>query len=111
MGFRVRACFDPAIWLPDFEEAYGTLIKRVFQEIPAERLTDASIGTFRISQEYLKTMRKNRLDSAIVQRPYQCEGGVAGYGKRVSRQMMEVLKGQLLTFLPEERIFLWEPLE
>jgi spore photoproduct lyase len=111
MGFHVRACFDPAIWLPDFEEVYGALIRRVFQEIPAEQLTDASIGTFRISQEYLKTMRKNRPGSAIVQRPYQCEGGVAGYGKGVSQRMMGFLKKQLLAFLPEERIFLWEPLE
>jgi spore photoproduct lyase len=111
MGFQVRACFDPAIWLPDFEAVYGALIRRVFQEIPAEQLTDASIGTFRISQEYLKTMRKNRPGSAIVQRPYQCEGGVAGYGKGVSQRMMGFLKKQLLAFLPEERIFLWEPLE
>jgi hypothetical protein len=56
-------------------------------------------------------MRKNRPGSVIVQRPYQCEGGVAGYGKDVSQRMMGFLKEQLLAFLPEERIFLWEPLE
>lgn len=109
MGFHVRACFDPAICVPDFEKEYGGLIDQVFGSIPAQGLYDASIGTFRISQEYLKTMRRNRSGSCIVQRPYINEGGVAGYGAKQSGQMMRFLKERLLQYLPEEKIFLWEP--
>lgn len=111
MGFHVRACFDPAILVPDFEEEYGRLIDQVFDKIPAQRLYDASIGTFRISQEYLKTMRRNRPGSCIVQRPYVNENGVAGYGAEISEGMMRFLKEKLLAYLPEEKLFLWEPFE
>lgn len=111
MGFRVRACFDPAIDVPDFEQEYGELIDQVFDKIPAGTLEDVSIGTFRISREYLKTMRKNRPGSWIVQRPYANGDGVAGYETGRSREMMRFLKDKLLEYLPKEKLFLWEPSE
>lgn len=111
MGFHVRACFDPAILVQDFEKEYGSLIDQVFDKIPAQRLYDASIGTFRISQEYLKTMRRNRPGSCIAQKPYINEGGVAGYGAERSGRMMRFLKEKLREYLPEEKLFLWEPSE
>lgn len=109
MGFSVRACFDPALDIPDFEEEYGGLIDAVFEIIPPERLYDASIGTFRISADYLKTMRKNRPGSLVVQQPYVNEGGIACYGAARSGEMMRFLKEKLLMYLPEEKLFLWEP--
>ncbi len=108
MGFHVRACFDPAILIPDFQEEYAGLIREVFEYLPPDRLYDASIGTFRISREYLKNMRRSRPGCCIVQYPYVSEGGVACYGEEKSREMMEFLKEELLKYLPEEKLFLWE---
>lgn len=108
LGFKIRACFDPAIWINDFEKVYGELIDRVFGEIAADDMYDVSIGTFRISRDYLKLMRANRPDSQIVHKPYVLEEGVAGYGCERRGEMMSFLRDRLLQYISEDRIFSWE---
>ena len=48
-------------------------------------------GTFRISQDYLKKMRKNEPDSAVVQFPYQNDGGVYHYPTALMEEMEQYL--------------------
>ena len=55
-GWKVRICFDPVIYIENFEKEYGELVKRTFNELVSENILDVSIGTFRISKEYLKRM-------------------------------------------------------
>ncbi len=105
-GFSVRLCFDPMIFHGGWKGSYSTLVDFIFSSISADILYDASIGVFRISAEYLKTMRKKRPDSAIVQYPYVTEEGVAHYGA-LSEEMVQYLQTLLLEYLPADKIFLW----
>ena len=105
-GFSVRLCFDPMIYHTNWKSSYQELISTIFSEIPASILFDASIGVFRISTEYLKNMRKKRPDCAIVQYPYITEQGVSHYGT-LSEEMVHYLQQLLLSYLPEEKIFIW----
>ena len=72
------------------------------------RLFDVSVGSFRVSQDYLKKMRKNAPDSAVVQFPYENDRGVYHYGDGLTREMEGFLVERLSQYLPEEKIFLWE---
>jgi len=105
-GFSVRLCFDPMIYHAGWRENYAGLIDDIFREISPDILYDVSIGVFRISTEYLKNMRKKRPDSAIVQYPYHTEQGVSHYGP-LSEEMVHYMQEQLLSRLPEEKIFVW----
>lgn len=105
-GFSVRLCFDPMILHAGWKENYAALVDYVFSTISGTMLYDVSIGVFRISNEYLKNMRKKRPDSAIVQYPYNTEQGVSHYGS-FSEIMVHYLKELLLAHLPEEKIFVW----
>ena len=105
-GFSVRLCFDPMIYHSNWKTSYKELISTIFSEIPASSLFDVSIGVFRISTEYLKNMRKKRPDCAIVQYPYITEQGVSHYGT-LSEEMVHYLEQLLLSYLPEEKIFIW----
>lgn len=105
-GFSVRLCFDPMIFHSGWKETYSTLVDLIFSTISADILYDVSIGVFRISADYLKNMRKNRPDSAIVQYPYITEKGVSHYGT-LSEEMVHYLQNLLLGYLPAEKIFLW----
>ena len=105
-GFSVRLCFDPMIYHNNWKSSYKELISTIFSEIPANFLFDVSIGVFRISTEYLKNMRKKRPDCAIVQYPYITEQGVSHYGT-LSEEMVHYLQQLLLSYLPEEKIFIW----
>lgn len=105
-GFSVRLCFDPMIYHSNWKISYQELVTKVFSEIPANALFDVSIGVFRISTEYLKNMRKKRPDCAIVQYPYITEQGVSHYGT-LSEEMVHYLYELLLSYLPAEKIFIW----
>lgn len=107
-GFPVRLCFDPMIYCRDWEHHYEEMLNHVFSEIDAQKLEDVSVGTFRISQDYLKRMRKNLPDSAVVQFPYQNDEGVYHYSKELTWQMEHFLVDNLRKTIPKDKIFLWE---
>ena len=61
----MRLCLDPLLYVENWKEQYFTLIKTIFSFLSEENIRDISVGTFRVSKEYLKRMRKQRPDSYI----------------------------------------------
>lgn len=107
-GFTVRLCFDPMIYVKNWEQKYEEMVRQVFEEIDMEKIEDVSVGTFRVSQDYLKKMRKLNPCSAVVQFPYQNDGGVYHYPGGLAEKMEGFLVENLKQKLPEDKIFLWE---
>ncbi|MDE7325445.1 MAG: radical SAM protein [Lachnospiraceae bacterium] len=103
-GFPIRLCFDPLIAIPDFESVYGAFLSQVREALRGIPVQDASIGGFRISDSYLKQMRKNRPASCLLQYPFKNEDHVCNYGER-GRKMIDFVKEALFDFLPENKIF------
>lgn len=107
-GFSIRLCFDPMLYCPDWKREYQEMVDRVFGQIKPEELVDVSIGSFRISQDYLKKMRKNAPLSPVVQFPYENKKGVYQYPEAIRKEMEAFLQGELEKHLLRERIFHWE---
>ena len=107
-GFSVRLCFDPMICLTDWQRHYGAMLRQVFADIDMQQLEDVSVGTFRVSQDYLKKMRRLQPGSAVVQYPYRNDGGVYHYSAELTEKMERFLAGCLREKMPEAKIFLWE---
>jgi len=115
-GYRIRLCFDPMLRLPNWQVLYRDLFHAVFQTIqqhcPASlsngQIADISLGTFRISREYLGQMRRNRPDSLLIQYPFQTENGFCSYGSKADQEMMEYAISELNQWIPKENIFLWK---
>lgn len=107
-GFALRLCFDPMIYCKDWETQYGEMLRQVSAGIDMKKVEDVSVGTFRVSQDYLKKMRKNQPDSAVVQFPYINDGGVYHYSDELTGRMEGFLVDRLKREIPEEKIFLWE---
>lgn len=107
-GYAVRLCFDPMIYCKNWEQQYSEMLRQVFSEIDMDKITDVSVGTFRVSQDYLKKMRKNRPGSAVVQFPYQNDGGVYHYSRDLTERMEGFLVAHLTDKIPDNKIFLWE---
>lgn len=105
MGFPVRVCFDPLIYVEDFEETYRALVDRVFAR--PFNLLDASIGVFRVSADYLKQMRRQRPDSPLLCFPFAVENGACHYGHQLSEKMTATVKGFLKMYVDESKIFVW----
>ena len=107
-GCPVRLCFDPMIYLPDWKQCYEEMLKQVYDVIDFERIVDVSVGTFRISQDYLKNMKKQESESAVVWFPFQREKGYCHYPDALMEQMEAFLTESLETKIPREKIFRWK---
>lgn len=106
-GLTVRLCFDPMIYCPDWKKEYGSMMDRIFSEVPMDRIRDASVGSFRLSEDYLKAMRRNMPRSAVVQYPYLNDGGIYHYSDKLTNEMESWMVSRLKEHVPETRIFRW----
>ncbi len=107
-GCPVRLCFDPMIYLPGWKRYYGEMLEQVYDTIDLGKIVDVSVGTFRISQDYLKKMRKQEPDSAVVWFPFQHENGFYHYPNELMEQMELFLTGELQKKISKEKIFRWK---
>lgn len=106
-GFTLRLCFDPMLYHADWESLYTELLETVFREIPMEKLYDVSVGSFRISESYLKSMTKACGASPYTSFPYENTDGYYHYPKELLLKMEGFLEQRLLEKLPKEKIFRW----
>lgn len=106
-GAKVRLCFDPVIKICGWKEAYEKLIAGCAGAIDFSKLTDVSVGTFRISSDYLNKMRRAYPDSETAWYPYVIKDGVAQYEPDTDKEMQEYVCGLLEKHIGREKIFTW----
>ncbi|MBP5252450.1 MAG: radical SAM protein, partial [Lachnospiraceae bacterium] len=106
--FPVRICFDPMIYVRNWREIYSSMIGKVAAGADLSKVKDISIGTFRISDQYLKNMRKKYPDSAVAQYPYVNEEGYYQYPDEVRLSMEEHIKRELSEKCPKVPVFDWK---
>ncbi len=110
-GFRVRLCFDPLLFVKDWQEQYKQMVQTVFSGVPAQSIADVSIGSFRMPQDYLKRMRKSCPDSVIVHYPFEVKNGIAQYSGPLSKTMTGYLLEQIKKHIPKQKIYIWNETE
>lgn len=108
--FPVRLCFDPMLYLPTWREDYGELLSELDaafagHDLTMQQLTDVSVGTFRISQDYMKKLRRALPTASAVQFPYVNVGGVYQYPPRLLKEMEEYLIEELAKRIDKEKIY------
>lgn len=108
-GFRVRLCFDPLLYCADWREHYRDMIDIVFSEIQPDQIEDVSIGVFRVSQDYLKKMRKQAQNCAVLQYPFENDNGIYHYSREFTNEMISFVYELVHKKISEEKIFCWEP--
>lgn len=106
-GYPVRLCFDPMLYVPDWKQYYSQMLDQVFDNISMKNIVDVSVGTFRISQDYLKNIRKQAPKSAVIWFPFQTENGYCHYPKELVEQMECFLIQKLEEQISREKIFRW----
>ena len=106
-GFPVRICFDPMIYVRNWRGIYSAMIDAVASAVDLKAVRDISIGTFRISDQYLKNMRKKYPDSAVTQYPYVNEDGYYQYPAEVRENMEGFMRDLLAEKCPDVQVFDW----
>ena len=108
----MRLCFDPMLYLPSWKTDYLQLlsqIDRIFGERMLhdgwEKLVDVSVGTFRISQEYMKKLRRVEPFAPAVQYPYVNCNGVYQYPPELLKKMESFMITELTQRMDKENIY------
>lgn len=107
-GNKARLCFDPMIYCDNWKTHYEEMLQKVYDSLDMDNIIDVSVGSFRVSQDYLKKMRKNEPGSAVVQFPYQNTGGYYHYPDRLLEEMESFMANALNKRIPEDKIFRWK---
>ena len=105
-GCTVRLCFDPMIYVRDWESCYGELACQAASAIDLGKVRDISIGTFRISMQYLKTMRSQMPSSEVCWFPYDNVDGYAQYPADIDSKMRGFMRDALGRYVDGSKI--WE---
>lgn len=84
------------------------MLERTLNTVDINAVQDISIGSFRISQSYLKKMRARDRKSKIVNFPFENVEGVYQYPKELQNKMEEFLVNKLSNYFNKEKIFLWK---
>ena len=103
-GSTVRLCFDPMIYVANYQEIYSDFYRKVFTQINGDKIFDLSIGVFRISSDYLKSMRKKR-HCAITAYPYENIDGMCSYEQKKSDEMLDFARLELSKYISSDKIF------
>lgn len=104
-GCKVRLCFDPVVYINGWEECYNSFMDEVIPQIPWDKITDISVGTFRISKEYQKGLRSSCPMSAVTEYPYINEGGYLKIDNELAAGMREIIVAGLREVKNEKYIF------
>ncbi len=108
LGYTIRLCLDPMIYIENWKTCYKGMVDEIFREIDADRLYDVSVGSFRISSDYLKKMQKNMPASVITRFPYENTDGYYHYPEQLMNGMEEYMVDLLLEHMEKEKIFRWQ---
>ncbi len=105
----LRLCLDPVLpFTKTWQKDYTQMIDDIFKEIPADYLKDVSIGSFRISKDYLKLMRKRYPDSAVIHYPYECSDGFYHLPDKLQEETEGFITNEILKYMNNEKIFRWK---
>ncbi len=103
-GVRTRVCFDPVFPVENFEKVYGDMADDIFSEPLMKNIEDVSVGSFRISKEYIKTMQKARYN-AITTYPFEIKNGICTFEQNRVKEMIDFMMRKLGEYVERERIF------
>ncbi len=104
-GFPIRLCFDPMIFCPDWKGIYGEMLQEVREAIDIQQVQDISVGSFRISAEYLAPMRRMQPDSSVVWFPYIKKGSYYQYDEEIANEMEGFLVTEISRHTDREKVF------
>ena len=107
-SYPFRLCFDPMIYVNGWQELYHDMWDRIRSCIDLGHIRDYSVGSFRISDSYLKNMRMRSADSALVQYPYDVVDGYYQYPEKIADEMECYMNRLITDAVPGAKVFRWK---
>ncbi len=107
-GWKVRLCFDPVMIYPGWESDYDALMDEVKSTLEGNQIFDATVGIFRMGQDYFNRIRKSSPDSTVYYQQYENDDGVVTIDQSDRLAITHFMKESLSGFIPAEKIHFWD---
>ncbi|HSF38388.1 MAG TPA: DNA photolyase [Thermoanaerobaculia bacterium] len=104
-GWKLGLRFDPLIYNEDYQDQYRRLFRQVFSALRPESLHSVSLGPFRLTQDFFKTLVRLYPEDPLFAAPFEEEAQVS-YRRDLEAEMVEFCTEELLRHIPRE---LFEP--
>jgi len=108
MGWAVRLCIDPILYIEDWETIYGEFISNIFNEINHTKLIDVTLGVFRMNKDYYNRVRRRETKSDLFYEKYSIENNLVTVPIKDRKRMIKTIREQLVPLIDEKMILTWE---
>ena len=105
LGWKVRLCIDPVLFVRDWEAVYQELVESTFRHIPPDAVLDITVGTFRMGKEFLRRARKARPGSALLWYPFELDGDAYTYPADLRARLLSRVCEMLEKYVEPGRIY------
>ncbi|MDR2939775.1 MAG: hypothetical protein LBV08_05570, partial [Clostridiales bacterium] len=106
LGYKIRVCIDPLIYIDNFETVYSGFIDDLFSQIESKDILDISIGVFRVNKAYFKKMKKQRFESEVLNYPFETKSNALSYDGQLKNWMLSFIYKKLCLYVNAEKIFI-----
>ena len=106
-GWKVRLCFDPILFVDEWQQLYQSFFSYIFSEINASELLDVTLGVFRMNKDFFNRIRKREPRSDLFYDQYTFEGGILTVPKKERQAALKLLKNYISKYLPSDQILIW----
>jgi len=107
-GWKVRICFDPVMIYSGWESDYKALIDKVISTLEGDQIFDATVGVFRMGQDYFNRIRKSSPESNVYYQQFENADGVVTVTQSERLAVTHFMKESLSGFIPVEKIHFWD---
>lgn len=104
-GWKIRLCFDPVLFVPDFEETYRFFFNTVFSKIPEDSISSVYMDTFRMNTQYLKKMQTTGKISPVHYFPYITVNGLKQYPLDINQRIQQFCLSEIKKHIPDDKLF------
>ena len=106
-GWLVRLCFDPVLTIDGWKALYEDCVSKVFDTLPCTQIMDATVGTFRMSSDYLRLARKRRPQFGLLQQDWEVRDSVVSENPSKIEEVNTFMVELLSNWLPRNKISCW----
>jgi spore photoproduct lyase len=108
-GWNVRVCIDPMIISDQEVNNYRALVHTLFEQIDAQKLYQLTLGTFRMSSQHLKQLKKYA-HTPLAFYPYSVKEGTVSYPKSLNDAMISKVLNVVTEYIPKTKVRIWDAL-